>query len=267
MKFAIVLLFVAISQAKEREGSTIFEEPQAEVKQAPMSEEKSARKKSLSKKADLNSRSMTSSETNLPDYLQTPRNSQSDIKSAVILPTETKQEKLLKVRPGDTAQVQITHSIMAFPDETSPVVGVVKSGALRGSKLFGESRLEPNSKRVFVEFQKVSFSDSTYQIKASTLSAGIKGDYHTNEDSLFAGEFLSAFVAAYFDAQVPRQTNAYGQVIDDRSVDAATKKAMAAGSMSSADRFRQKLKSVPEFSEVKGPFMIDIVFSEAGQRL
>jgi hypothetical protein len=42
---------------------------------------------------------------------------------------------------------------------------------------------------------------------------------------------------------------------------------MAAGAMSSADRFRQKLKSVPEFSEVKGPLMVDIVFSEAGQRL
>lgn len=209
--------------------------------------------------------------SNLPQYYSNAIERKTEIKTAVILPTDTKQEKLLLVRPGDTAKIQILHSIIAFPDESAPVVATVQSGPLSSARLYGEARLEQNSQRIFVEFIRVSFAGSTYEIKGKAFTRysgpGFIGEYHSQEGMFFTGDFLSTFVAAYFDAQVPRTTNAFGQVVDDRSVDAATKKAMAAGAMSSADRFKQKLQKVPAFSELKGPIEAEIIISETGQRL
>ena len=50
-----------------------------------------------------------------------------------------------------------------------------------------------------------------------------------------------------------------GQVVEDSSVDTAVKKGLASGALSTADRFREKLKKVPEFSEIKGPFNLKIL--------
>lgn len=55
--------------------------------------------------------------------------------------------------------------------------------------------------------------------------------------------------AAYFDSQVPRFNTLLGQV-QDSSTESALKMGLAAGSMSSAKRFRDKLRRAPEFSEL-----------------
>lgn len=222
----------------------------------------------------LNSRKITSESLekdsgNLPVYFGSP--SESEIRSKIVLSTETKQEKLMSVRAGDTVKIEIPHSIIAFTDEKAPVVGIVKSGPLSGAKLFGRSSLEKNSKRIFIEFERASFSGSTYELKGSAITdtgtQGFIGEYHSRESEYFAGDFISSFVAAYFDAQVPRTTNAFGQIQDDRSVDSALKKGIAAGAMSSAERFREKLKKTPEFSEIVGPIRAQILIFEGGQRL
>lgn len=206
---------------------------------------------------------------NLPSHFGATRGS--EIRSKIVLSTETKQEKLLSIRAGDTAKIEIPHSMIAFTDEKAPVVGIVRSGPLVGAKLFGSSSLEKNSKRIFVEFERVSFSGSTYELKGSAITEagaqGFIGEYHSRESEYFAGDFISSFVAAYFDAQVPRTTNAFGQIQDDRSVDSALKKGIAAGAMSSAKRFREKLKKAPEFSEIVGPINATILIYEGGQRL
>ena len=205
----------------------------------------------------------------LPSYFAD--NHHAEIKSKVILSTETRQEKLMSVRAGDTAQIEILHSIIAFPDEKAPVVAVIKSGALTGAKLFGSSTLEKNSKRIFIEFERASFAGSTYELKGSAITSdgiqGFMGEHHSRESEYFAGDFISSFVAAYFDAQVPRTTNAFGQIQDDRSVDSAFKKGLSASAMSSAERFKEKLKKVPEFSELAGPIRAKILIFEGGNRL
>lgn len=210
-----------------------------------------------------------SSENNLPDYFGSVTGG--ELRSKLVLSTETKQEKLLSVRAGDTARIEIPHSIIAFSDEKAPVVALINSGPLSGAKLFGISSLEKNSKRIFIEFERVSFSGSTYEIKASAITEngtqGFVGEMHSRESEYFAGDFISSFVAAYFDAQVPRTTNAFGQIQDDRSVDSAFKKGLATGAMSSAERFREKLKKAPEFSEISGPLKATLLIYEGGSRL
>lgn len=194
-----------------------------------------------------------------------------EIRSGVILPVDTKEEKLLQVRAGDILNIEILHSVIAFPDEKSPVVGVVKSGKLKGSKLFGRAILEKNSHRIFIEFERVSLNSSTYEIKAAAVTeggqTGFTGEYHSREAEYFTGDFLSSFVAGYFDSQIPRSTNAFGQIQEDRTIDAGFKKGLATGAMSSAERFRDKMKKVPEFSELSGPVAARIVIYEGGQRL
>ena len=208
-------------------------------------------------------------QANIPAYFSYGKGP--ELHSKIVLSTDTKQERLLTVKAGDTARIEITHSIIAFPDEKACVVAAVKSGALTGAKLFGSSTLEKNSKRIFIEFERVSFGGSTYELKASAVTdegvQGFIGEHHSRESGYFAGDFISSFVAAYFDAQVPRTTNAFGQIQDDRSVDSAFKKGLASGAMSSADRFKETLKKVPEFAEISGPIYAKILIYEGGQRL
>ena len=78
----------------------------------------------------------------------------------------------------------------------------------------------------------------------------------------FAGDFVASFAAGYFDGLVPRRSNFFGQPEVDSSVDSAVKKGLASGALSTADRFREKLKKVPEFSEIKGPFNLKILILE-----
>lgn len=205
---------------------------------------------------------------NLPVYFRIQRSAM--IKPSFILP-ETKEENLGSVRSGDVFEIEIDHSIIAFPDEKAPVVGKILSGPMQGSKVFGFSSLELNSKRILIEFTRVSNHQATYEIKASATTeegaVGFIGEHHSREEMYFAGDFLSSFVAGYFDAQVPRSRNAFGQLEEERSVDSAFKKGLSSSAMASSERFREKLKKVPEFSELKGPIKAKIMIYESGKRL
>lgn len=171
---------------------------------------------------------------------------------------------------GDMFEIQVLHSVLAFPDEKSPILALITSGPIKGAKLVGFSSLEKNSKRILIEFSKVTVGENTYSIKASGLSSlgdtGIYGEHHSQEGSLFAGEFIATFVASYFDNQVPRTNNPIFGVQEDRSVDSSLKKGVASGAMSTANSLNEKLKKVPEFSEYKGPFNAKVIFLEIGAR-
>ena len=269
----LILAFTSLVFASEMGSIEIYSAPSEDVKpieQAIKTQSQPTTNKTPNqKRMAASSAEKKSDPGNLPNYFEPPKGA--EIRSKVVLSTDTKQEKLMSVRSGDTAKIEIPHSIIAFSDEKAPVVGIVKSGPLTGAKLFGNSSLEKNSKRIFIEFERVSFSGSTYELKASAITElgtqGFTGEYYSQESKYFAGDFLSSFVAAYFDAQVPRTTNAYGQIQDDRSVDSAFKKGLAAGAMSSAERFREKLKKAPEFSEIAGPIRASVLIYEGGQRL
>lgn len=205
---------------------------------------------------------------NLPIYFRIER--PLEIRPGFILP-ETKEENLGSVRAGDIFEIEITHSIIAFPDEKAPVVAKIISGPMQGGKLFGFSHLETNSKRILIEFTRLSNHQATFEIRGSATTeegaVGFIGEHHSREELYFAGDFLSSFVAGYFDAQVPRSRNAFGQLEEERSVDAAFKKGLSSSAMASGERFREKLKKVPEFSELKGPIKAKILIYEGGKRL
>jgi hypothetical protein len=214
--------------------------------------EEGEKKTSHAKKPMRRPANILPSSGNLPAYYSSNRNSN---EALVITPQVTK-ERLWNLKSGDQFEIEIPHSVIAFPDERAPVVAVIKSGQFKGAKILGQSFLEKNSKRIFIDFFKITFNRSTHDFMASALTdegqTGFIGKYHSREMEYFAGDFSASFVAAYFDGLVPRYRTVFGEV-PDTSVDSAVKKGMASGAMSTAERFREKLKKVPEFSELKGP--------------
>ena len=247
-------------------------EDQASIQVNPNTETKEAVKKSpLSfKRGDSKARPTLSSSSglssNLPaHYLVSHFSKQTDTESFTLLPTDSIKEKLKSIRPGDILRAQVEHSVIAFADEKAPVIARIISGSLASSRLVGFSRLESNSNRVFIDFELLSPKSKTtsFSFKGTALTdlgtPGFEGIYHSKEAKYFAGDFISTFMAAYFDAQVPKYMNPFGGTVEDTSMNSATKKALSQSAMSSAERFREKLKKFPEFSELKGPFEIQVL--------
>jgi hypothetical protein len=183
--------------------------------------------------------------------------------SELVSPPKGSRETLRQIRVGDLIDLRVQHSVIAFPDERSPVIAVAEAGSSRGLRFIGESYLEKNTHRIFVEFTRVVQGEQVFNLKGVAVSEkgqpGLVGEYHSREALLFAGDFTASFVAGYFDGLVPRQRNVFGQMESDQSVDAAVKKGLASGALSTAERFREKLKKVPEFSEIQGPFDLKIL--------
>lgn len=252
----IYLLFLSLSFAVELPGEEIFSAATAISEQAPEPKSdlpKAPQRKSLTKKDEP---------SNLPKAYQASFNRQSTA-SDLVTPVKGSVEVFRGIKVGDSLDLYVSHSVIAFPDEKSPVVAVSQSGVYRGLRFIGESYLEANSRRIFINFNRLVMGDQIYNLNGVAVSQkgqpGLAGEYHSREADYFAGDFISSFVAGYFDGLVPRRTNAFGQIETDPSVDTAVKKGLSSGALSTAERFREKLKKVPEFSEIKGPFNLKIL--------
>jgi hypothetical protein len=231
------------------EGAVVSEEP----KQTNPVKKKHRQKSSV----DNNS--------NLPSEYLAASNRSSTL-SELVLPKAGTSELFKALRVGDILELYIPHSVVGFADEKSPVIAVPQSGTLRSLRFIGESFLEPNTRRIFINFNRVVHGHSIYRFSGVAVSSegqpGLLGEYHSREAEYFTGDFVASFAAGYFDGLVPRKTNVFGQVESDTSVDSAVKKGLASGALSTAERFREKLKKVPQFSELKGPFEIKLLVLE-----
>jgi len=252
----IFLLVSIMSFAADIPGEEVFVAPPANSPTASSDKPKaSSSTRSKSKKNIV-------SAGNLPAAYFTPSNREST-NSELVMPTKGSVEVFKGLKVGESLDLYVEHSVIAFPDEKAPVVAISKMGSSKGLKFIGESYLEPNSRRIFVNFNRVVLGDRIFNLKgvgvANNGQPGLTGLYHSREAEYFAGDFVASFVAGYFDGLIPRRTNAYGQTETDPSVDNAVKKGLSSGSLSTAERFREKLKKVPEFSEIKGPFNLKIL--------
>ena len=220
--------------------------------------------KKIVTKKKVNSGNGSQVSANIPsEYLSIHRESNN---SELIQPPKGSSEVFRGIKVGDILEVKVPHSVVAFPDEKAPVVGTADSGQLSGFRFIGESYLEKNTKRIFINISRIVIGQQIYDVKGVGVSSegqpGLTGEYHSREAEYFAGDFIASFAAGYFDGLVPRRTNVFGQLETDSSVDNAVKKGLASGALSTADRFREKLKKVPEFSELKGPFNLKILILE-----
>ena len=196
--------------------------------------------------------------SNLPSYYT--RNPNREVGAGLVLtPTRTREALPVSVAAGKEFPIEISHSILAFLDESTPVIARVTGGPLRGASFIGKSRLDRSSERVFVDFTVVNIGTQEYSLKATlvdeTGQSALRGEFYSKELIYASADFVSMFMAAYFDAQVPRTRNVFGQETTDTSVDTAVKKGLSGSSLAAAERFREKLKNAEAFCEIKGPIL------------
>jgi hypothetical protein len=224
--------------------SQVYSENQKEVLYQRNGESDSKRS-FVQEKAKPKKKARARQRGNLPSYFSV-RSEPKDI--SIIAPQG--KGKVPGLLVGDVLQGVIPHSVIAFPDEKAPVLAEVIAGKFRGATLVGHSKLEQNSKRVFIEFTHMTYKKQTVEIAATALTRdgqpGFVGEYHSQELKYFTGDFLSSMTAAYFDSLVPRYRTLLGN-IEDNSPDSALKKGLAAGANASAERFREMLSNSPEY--------------------
>lgn len=259
----IFLLLGLIASASELQGEEIWTAPQAQVPTQTIQTTQPPKVKNKTTKKTTATQS--TGDANIPsEYLVSL--SRESTASELIQPPKGSVDVFRGLKVGDIVDVKVSHSVIAFPDEKAPVVTVSESQHLSGLKFIGESYLEPNTKRIFINISRLIIGQNIYNLKGVAVTSegqhGLSGEYHSREAEYFTGDFIASFAAGYFDGLVPRRTNVFGQVESDNSVDSAVKKGLASGALSTAERFRDKLKKVPEFSEIKGPFNLKILILE-----
>jgi hypothetical protein len=258
------LLLVAFSFAADLPGEEVFVAPKVVEGKSVSSPVKTLNKaRGLVVKPQV-------TKSNLPSEYLSSFGRQSTA-SELVVPVKGLVEVFRGIKVGDNFDLYVDHSVIAFPDEKAPVVAQAQLGSVRGLKFIGESYLEPNSRRIFIDFNRVVQGDRIFTIKgvgvASNGQPGLSGEYHSREVEYFTGDFIASFAAGYFDGLVPRKTNVFEQVVEDHSVDTAVKKGLSSGALSTADRFREKLKKVPEFSEIRGPFNLKILILDQAKSI
>ena len=267
MKYLLMISFFMsltaslIATAKEEVLFDFGDEPK---KEAPKAE---AVSKTVKNKKAAAATAQPTEDGNLPDYYQKRDMKKVNKHTAnQILPSNAKQI-LEKVSIGDTFDAVINHNIIAFNDEKAPVLAVITSGKLKGYRALGEAKLNDTNESVFIEFKALARTGQNYTMVASALNpfgqTYFTGKYYSNETGLFAGTFIASFVAAYFEGLIPTNTNYFGQVQQDTSVNSAVKKGMAGASIETANMFREKLKKAKSFCEIKSPLKIKILINDS----
>lgn len=269
MKLSLLVFLIILRLHVNAKEETLFDLGDEAAKKitSPVVETSASRKKKKRKKqAPISDPPVLTTESNLPEYYKY-RDLQkiTQHRSSQILPSSVKQV-LEKVSIGDTFDAVINHNIIAFNDETAPVLAVVTSGKLSGYRVLGVAKLNDTNESVTIEFKALSRAGQSYSLAAIGLTTlnqtYFTGKYYSNEKGLFAGTFLASFVAAYFDGLVPRETNYFGQIQTDTSVDSAFKKGMSGAAIESANIFKEKLKKAKSFCEIKSLMRIKILVND-----
>lgn len=261
MKAIIVLLFVLPVLASAQMRSNLYQKPQLqpEIKET----EKSLKPKAKKKKAQV----IQIPQGNLPSYYAGRNISQID-ESPIVLPTNRQSILNGNLLLGEVVIAEIKESLIAFAEAKAPIRAVIRSGKLKDSVLVGDATLEKNSKRILISFNKLRSGNTNqgWQLVGNVLDQkgilGIEGKLISGEEKYFAAEFLAAAAAGYADATVQRDQNAFGGYNEKPGTDTFSKKALSSALSKTADRFADKLKSVPEFSVLEGPIEIQVLITE-----
>lgn len=252
----LTLVLSSISNAQVR--SNLFSKPEP-IKKVEVLK--------VDKQPNFKKRAVQAPSGNLPIHLAN-RTFFNTEESPVILPANKFGIRNYDLNSGDVVEALITESLIAFSEAKAPIRALITSGKLKGSILIGEATLEKNSKRILLDFKKLKTKNGSqlWSLLASGLDVkgilGIEGKLISSEEKYFAAEFLAAGAAGYADATIGRSQNALGNYVEEPGVGTVTKKALSSALSRTADRFSEKLKSVPEYALLEGPFYFKILVIE-----
>lgn len=146
--FLIFLIIPSIALCETRTKLfTNADKPHELIKSSPSP-------KLFEKKSNI--KSPTYKETgNLPAYFMMGTSISME-ESPVILPTQKQNIRNPDILIGDLIKAEILESLIAFSDSKAPIRAMIRNGKLKGSILLGEATLEKNSKRILIDFKKVT---------------------------------------------------------------------------------------------------------------
>lgn len=185
----------------------------------------------------------------------------------VVSPSKA-QRFLADLLPGILVRASVPMSVMAFSDGKAPVLAQFRSKENRDYLVLGEATLERASKRITVEFNRIreQGKSEVYSFKAAALaedgSLGLEGEVHSGAAKFFIAELASAAAAGFADSTINRSTGAFGNNVEQPSLDTHTKKAVSSALLRSAERFGENQKTVSEYSVLEGPVSIQVLIQE-----
>ncbi len=203
---------------------------------------------------------------NLPAYQTANARAATEASDEIVIVAEKPLGALLPgLRAGDILQAEIEQSIKASPSVPTPVRARVTQGRFRGAFVLGSATFDRELKRVLLVFEHMRLpgNETTYALKATGLAAsgqvGLEGDYHTQEGLFFAAEILTAGAAGYADATTQRNQTLLGTYQTAPTLANASKQGAVTALSKSAERFAERERTAPEYTEIEGGREIQII--------
>lgn len=206
---------------------------------------------------------------NLPAYYNGVRHAASGDAAVVIVPEKSFGALLPGLRAGDILQAEIEQSVKASPSVPTPIRARVTAGRFHGAYVLGVATLDKELKRVLLDFTKIRIpgTSTTYNFKGTGLAlsgqVGLEGDHHTQEGTYFAAELGSAAAAGYVDATTTRSQTLMGTYQTEPSATNAAKQGAVNALSKSAERFAERARTAPEYTEIEGGRTIQIILNES----
>ncbi|MGK5087915.1 TrbI/VirB10 family protein [Bdellovibrionota bacterium FG-2] len=188
-----------------------------------------------------------------------------ETEDVVIVPEKQTGALLTGLRAGDILVAEIEQSIKASPSVPTPIRARITQGRFRNTFVLGSATFDRELKRVLLVFDKLRLpgAEQSYQLKATGLAlsgqVGLEGEHHTDEGVYFAAEVLTTTAAGYADATTSRNQNALGTYQTEPSLSNATKQGAVSALSKSAERFAERARSAPEYTEIEGGRAIQII--------
>lgn len=190
----------------------------------------------------------------------------------IIIPAQPVNREMESLLPGEMYSARIKQSVLAFNEGKAPVAALLTDKRGRDIILIGEATLEKNSKRILIDFKNARLENSSelFDFKGVAMdqdgTLGLAGEYYSGESKYFVAELAAAAAAGFADASIRRPTNAFGNQIDEQSIDTSSKKAIGSALTRTADRSAEKVRAAPEYSVFKGPNSIKVLVSDQPRR-
>ncbi len=172
-----------------------------------------------------------------------------------------------KLPPGTKLLAEVSEGILAVSGERLPVSARVLSGAAQGGVLLGEARLELSTRRIFIEFKKLTYQNEKYTLKASgydsNLQLGLEAEDQSSLAALFALEFLGNLASGFAHSSVTTSRNAWGDYQEEPSLENAGKKAAGEAVGRSVERTIQQQIKRGEYGTISSrPTIIQVLVLE-----
>ena len=211
---------------------------------------------------------MESGVGNLPAYYNGARRAASGDAAVVIVPEKNLGAFLPGLRAGDILLAEVEQSVKASPSVPTPIRARVTAGRFHGAFVLGVATLDKELKRILLEFTKIRIpgTSATYNFRGTGLAlsgqVGLEGDHHTQEGTYFAAELGSAAAAGYVDATTTRSQSVMGGYQTEPSASNAAKQGAVNALSKSAERFAERARTAPEYTEIEGGKSIQIILNE-----